>query len=1139
MSQKDMSADVSAKQSVSVSADVLADQDVPVPEDVLAQQNVPLSENVLAKQDVPSAQDVLMKQDVPLPEHVLAKQNVPVPEDALMQQETTVLGGSVMGFDVKTSDDHKKRFEEYVRENMQLVYTVKEIEPSIDLRTITLNGLSAKLYQHAEEFHDSLMKVCIDKESIREVKSFYKAYATETDGCKSSENVPQSRFFTTEDTSVDYDVDDKECLMHHKDAPISLKSSATENQVPDEQMKTEAHMTIQSQVEIGKIKKWLEFPRNVVLKNRIDLLWIFFRTPYEVSSFRGPRKETLLHDALDTSTVNNEIIKQLLKHIPVDTPDYNENEITPLHKLLQKSDISEKAKYEIVKIFVRAGATLDNIGLFPLTACTCYTKFLQSSCLGCNDVFKDVYWMKVLDMVSKDFINERDGGEGKTALHYTIKWRPNYSSEIQSNCITLMHYVLKKGARADIVDNEGLSILHHAVHEQNEDMVRLAIQLGCPRNIKCKKGFNAIYYLCVSIGYTPEDDFYVKFLIILRTLLSLGIDINEKAIDGSTALHFSAVVMRRTACKILLEHDADPNVLDHLSRTALHYIAAKGYDFNVIPLLDEYGADINVQDIYGYTPLHYACMYGQSEAVLKLLKCGADPLLHCQVINIAPIHLASATGDLSNIDHLLLAGANVNARDMYEATPLHYASNIGEGVMKNGLIERGGDVNIADNMGRIPITVPSMMTKLRKVPVLYSVFSDDPTPFCTENDINMHFEQITQEIKSIGQPLDIAKELLAIPESMRVNFSDGENETIRDQINSFVRDIADCIGKLDERFKGALIPSGSVVNDCKSGWPDEFDFLIQLEFFEKHIEDYDSRGNGYVNLKTKSELRETILDFLTVGGYLSASKIHTYFKDLLIKAIYDVQTNCHGHRQLQMGFFLHDQRLDIHSEFLPLSVVWRGGAYRGMEISVDINPVMIHKGKMNDIRSTSLLPQDTENKLYIYPKSTLPFNISEHFEPLYCKLSSWNYSFVGIENQIFERLPEVIKDAFTLCKSLRNEPFYFETYISDDYTDGMSCIPSHELKQMLFYGVENIPPERREDNDMLVLLPYLVYKSLLSCYENKYVPSFFMMKNNVYSLYLQIGKRPEQVSFCRHILTMLEELGFSDQPHPAAEDSIC
>ena len=840
---------------------------------------------------------------------------------------------------------------------------------------------------------------------------------------------------------------------------------------------------------------------------------------------------------MDTSTVNDEIIKQLLKHIPVDTPDYNENEITPLHKLLQKSDIAEKAKYELVKIFVRAGATLDNTGLFPLTACTCYTKFLQSSCFGSNDMFKDGYWMKVFDLVSEDFINERDGDEGKTALHYTIAWPSSDSSEIRSNFITLMNYVLKKGARADIVDNKGLSILHHAVHEQNEDMVRLAIQLGCPRNSKCKKSFNAIYYLCVSIGYTPEDDFSVKFLIILRTLLSLGIDINEKAIDGSTALHFSAVVMRRTACKILLEHDADPNVLDHLSRTALHYIAAKGYDFNVIPLLDEYGADINVQDIYGYTPLHYACMYGQSEAVIKLLECGADPLLHCQVINIAPIHLASATGDLSNIDHLLLAGANVNARDMYEATPLHYASNIGEGVMKNGLIERGGDVNIADNMGRIPITVPSMMTKLRKVPVPYSVFSDDPTPFCTENDINMHFEQITQEIKAIGQPLDIAKELLAIPESMRVNFSDGENKTIRDQINSFVRDIADCIGKLDERFKGALIPSGSVVNDCKSGWPDEFDFLIQLVFFEKYIKDYDSREKGYVNLETKSELRETISDFITTGGYLSASKIRNYFKELLIKAIYYVQANCPGHRQLQMGFFLHDQRLDIHSKFLPLSVVWRGGAYRGMEISVDINPVMIHKGKMNDIRSTSLLPRDTEYKLYIYPKAKLPLTISDMFEPVLHTLSSWNYSFVGVENQIFERLPEVIKDAFTLCKSLRNEPFYFQTY--NDHEDGllMAYMPSYDLKQMLLYEVENIPPARRGDNDMLVLLPYLVYKSLLSCYKKKYMASFFMMKNNIHSLFIPMACQPDRVSFCQHILTMLEELGFSDKFHPAADES--
>ena len=572
---------------------------------------------------------------MPVQENVLVKQDVLLLEDVLVKQDTTGLGESVMASDVKTSDDHKECFEDYVWKNMQLVYTVKEIEPSIDLRTISLNGLSAKLYQHAEEFRDSLMKVCVDKEIINEVNSFFEA----------SQDIFQSRSATEIDTPLDFYLNDKECVIHHNEARISSKNSGTENKILDEQMKSEAHMTIQSQVETGEITKWLEFPRNVVLKNRLDLLEICGRTPYELSNFRGNRKETLLHAALETSTVNDEIIKKLLKHIPVDTPDYNENEITPLHKLLEKSDIAEKAKYELVKIFVRAGATLDNTGLFPLTACTCYTKFLRSSCSSHKDVFKDGYWMKVFDLVSGDFINKRDGDKGKTALLYTIQWSPDYSSEIQSNFITLMNYVLKKGARVDIVDDEGLSILHYAVHEQNIDMIRLAIQLGCPRSIKCKMGFNAIYYLCVMTDVQSMDN----FLICLETLLSLDIDINEKAIDGSTTLHFSAVLMKRTACKILLKHGADPKIHDHLSRTALHYIAAKGRDFHRIPLLKEYGADVNARDMYGHTPLHYACMYGQSEAVIKLLECGANPLLHCQVINIAPIHLASAKGDTKSI----------------------------------------------------------------------------------------------------------------------------------------------------------------------------------------------------------------------------------------------------------------------------------------------------------------------------------------------------------------------------------------------------------------------------------------------------------------------------------------------------------
>uniref|UniRef100_A0A8C4NPD0 Kinase D-interacting substrate 220a n=1 Tax=Eptatretus burgeri TaxID=7764 RepID=A0A8C4NPD0_EPTBU len=224
-----------------------------------------------------------------------------------------------------------------------------------------------------------------------------------------------------------------------------------------------------------------------------------------------------------------------------------------------------------------------------------------------------------------------------------------------------------------------------AAEQGNLEVVREMLKRGADCNMEDDDNWTAL------ISAAKEGH-----LDIVRELINCA-DIEHKEMGGWTALTWVAYKGHTDVARLLLEHNANTNVIGQFSMTPIMWACGRGHH-DIVELLLQHEAKYNCSDKYGTTPLIWAARKGHLESVRHLLAKRAD-VNHVGANSLTAL-IVAVRGDYADVvEELLQKEPDVNLADKDGNTALMIAAKQGSTSIVSSLLEAGAYVNTPDRHG--------------------------------------------------------------------------------------------------------------------------------------------------------------------------------------------------------------------------------------------------------------------------------------------------------------------------------------------------------------------------------------------------------------------------------------------------------
>jgi len=432
---------------------------------------------------------------------------------------------------------------------------------------------------------------------------------------------------------------------------------------------------------------------------------------FDINQKKGHRNYSLLHRAVEQRNI---VLLQLLLEKGVDVNSRSSSGSTPLDLLLHNScnGFHHRKKWDYVKaakLLLAHGAELD-----PTKKDGRRHTILQKA------VMKNKIGLARLMIEHGADVHISYNGD--SLLYYSI-------GENRHDMVLLL---LENGVDVDTKNRNGSTPLSLAAQKARKEIVKTLLEHGADIYNANNSGIAPIHRAAQQLPYDCFCEIFDKYakadwkedsLLLVSAsgnkdknvysyLLEKGAPINATNKYGCTTLHNFAKNGHEYLAKMALDGGADVNHRKQGNETPLHYAVEKGH-LAIVKLLVQSGADLNMRGFRNRTPLGIA-MGRQNKDIAEYLldqqdKHGGDKS------HKTALELAVSSGRIDSIQLVLARGVDINEKNRYGRTALHYACykqdgrpprhtwRVGQKKVVKFLLEKGAHVNAKDKAQQTPL----------------------------------------------------------------------------------------------------------------------------------------------------------------------------------------------------------------------------------------------------------------------------------------------------------------------------------------------------------------------------------------------------------------------------------------------------
>lgn len=251
-----------------------------------------------------------------------------------------------------------------------------------------------------------------------------------------------------------------------------------------------------------------------------------------------------------------------------------------------------------------------------------------------------------------------------------------------NGCIPIAQLLCKHKADLNFVGEEDTP-LSSAIRSKQDSITRLLINSGADVNQKCPRGYPLVVIAISCTRDLPKST-------ILQDLLDRKADPNQVGNSGLTPIQIATHHDRIDYVKALLNAGARLETSHPSAGTPLYIAAGKG-NLEIVRLLIDRGADLNATDHTGCTVLHVAIDSGHTAVAKYLIEAGAGIHMASGKHGFLPIHWAAYKADIEIVDLLIGYGSSIEATIRPGHTPFMCAVESGDIAIVQHLLSLGSD----------------------------------------------------------------------------------------------------------------------------------------------------------------------------------------------------------------------------------------------------------------------------------------------------------------------------------------------------------------------------------------------------------------------------------------------------------------